>query len=202
MCYEGLCKAAKGYDETKGVKFSTYAYRCMDNEFYLWFHNNERIKRLANLEAISLSSPVAQKANSEDIVTLEDVLSIQEEPDNRLFIESILKQLNQKEIDYITMYYLEGLTYQQIGDKMGIKYQQAQKIIQNAVDRIKGTKKLRKVAQYTKDGTFIREFDSITDAALFMGKINCKSRISDCCNGKEKTYKGFRWEYVKKLEVS
>lgn len=28
----GLCKAANNFDETKGFKFSTYAYRCMNNE--------------------------------------------------------------------------------------------------------------------------------------------------------------------------
>lgn len=33
----GLCKAARAYDASSGYKFSTLAYRCMDNEYKMYW---------------------------------------------------------------------------------------------------------------------------------------------------------------------
>ena len=48
------------------------------------------------------------------------------------------------------------------------------------------------VLQYTLDGEFIREWESTREC----GRNGfCQSAVSECCNGKRKTHKGFRWEY-------
>ena len=52
----------------------------------------------------------------------------------------------------------------------------------------------KRVRQLTLDGQLIREFDALTDAERTLG-INHRM-ISDCCKGKQKTCKGFRWEYA------
>lgn len=54
----------------------------------------------------------------------------------------------------------------------------------------------KKVFQYSKDGEFIREHKSLSDAAEYVGKERRKSsQISCCCNGKQKTAFGFIWKY-------
>lgn len=54
----------------------------------------------------------------------------------------------------------------------------------------------KKVYQYTLDGELVREWISATEA----GRNGfSQSNINNCCLGKAKTYKGFRWSY-KKLE--
>lgn len=50
------------------------------------------------------------------------------------------------------------------------------------------------VNQYTKEGIFIKTFDTITDAAEELGC--CIAAISNCCLGRTKTSQGFRWSFV------
>lgn len=57
----------------------------------------------------------------------------------------------------------------------------------------------KKVYQYTKEGKFIKRWDSTMEAER-SGKGYNNTGISKCCIGKLKTYKGFRWSY-NKLEI-
>lgn len=49
------------------------------------------------------------------------------------------------------------------------------------------------VMQYAKDGTFIKEFPSIREAAESIGKYGAD--LTSCCKGKLKTAYGFIWRY-------
>lgn len=51
----------------------------------------------------------------------------------------------------------------------------------------------KRVYQYTKDGTFVRSFDSLTEAADFYGGYY--GSVSRACVGKLKTYKKHIWSY-------
>lgn len=57
-------------------------------------------------------------------------------------------------------------------------------------------KKFKSVTQYDLDGNFVKEFESLTEAAL---KMNCdKALIMRVCQGKAKTAKGYKWKYKEK----
>lgn len=51
----------------------------------------------------------------------------------------------------------------------------------------------KKIVQLTLDMKFIKEYPSIGVAAKELG-YSC-GHISDCCKGKDKTYKGYKWLY-------
>lgn len=51
------------------------------------------------------------------------------------------------------------------------------------------------VSQYTKDGQFIRDFNSTMEAAEFLGSKNYSPEITNCCKGRLKTARGFIWTY-------
>lgn len=51
----------------------------------------------------------------------------------------------------------------------------------------------KSVLQYTIDGEFIAEYKSTMDVKRKLGFDS--GNISKCCNGKQKTYKGFIWKY-------
>ena len=52
----------------------------------------------------------------------------------------------------------------------------------------------KRIAQYTKTGEFIREWQSATDA---MNMLNIsKSKISNVCNGKRKSAGGYIWKFI------
>ena len=53
--------------------------------------------------------------------------------------------------------------------------------------------KKRKVIQYDLDGNLLKTFDSIKEAAEYIGAEH--SGIGHCCRGKNKTAKGFIWKY-------
>ena len=50
------------------------------------------------------------------------------------------------------------------------------------------------VNQYTKEGIFLKTFNSVSDAAKELGC--CVAAISNCCLGRTKTSQGFRWSFV------
>jgi hypothetical protein len=79
--------------------------------------------------------------------------------------------------------------------KQGSKHSEKtkQKISSALKGRLPVTPK-RAVQQYTKEGVFIREFNSQTAAALFLG-VRSSSAICKCCQGKMKSYKDFIWKF-------
>ena len=54
----------------------------------------------------------------------------------------------------------------------------------------------RTVLQFDKNGNFLCEFPSISDAVKSIN--GCKECIIRCCNHKQHHHKGFKWEYGKR----
>lgn len=61
------------------------------------------------------------------------------------------------------------------------------------VKKLHNIGKAKAVCQYTMNGEFIAEYDSTGEAGRVLGII--RSHISECCQGKLKSYKGFIWKY-------
>jgi group I intron endonuclease len=56
-----------------------------------------------------------------------------------------------------------------------------------------GKSNKKPILQYDLNNNFIKEWDSIKDASIFIG---CNSSpIISCCKGKQKTCYGFKWKY-------
>lgn len=51
------------------------------------------------------------------------------------------------------------------------------------------------ILQYDLNNNFIREFSSITEAAIFLGNINKRVTLKRCCQGKLKTAYKFKWKF-------
>lgn len=51
------------------------------------------------------------------------------------------------------------------------------------------------VSQYTKEGQYIRDFNSTIEAAEFLGNKSYSPEITNCCKKKLKTARGFIWTY-------
>lgn len=52
------------------------------------------------------------------------------------------------------------------------------------------------VSQFTKDGHFIRNYETITEAVKTLN-LSTKSHICTCCQGKRKSAHGYIWKYKK-----
>jgi len=66
------------------------------------------------------------------------------------------------------------------------------KIKKSAIMKNKGNKS---IIQYDKQGNYIKDFQSITEACLYLEKPNRQGDITACCQGKQKTAFGFIWKY-------
>jgi len=64
----GIIKAAQSYDESKGIKFATYASRCISNEILMFLR-----KQKNNLKEISLDDPINVDWDGNEL-TLSDVI--------------------------------------------------------------------------------------------------------------------------------
>ncbi len=60
----GLCKAARAYDASSGYKFSTLAYRCMDNEYKMYWRAECVSKHIPSNMILSYNKEVVEFFNS------------------------------------------------------------------------------------------------------------------------------------------
>ena len=76
--------------------------------------------------------------------------------------------------------------------------------IQKRLEEIKDSKwnkmvgvRSKPIQQYSLDGTFIEEYNSLTDACKALKlDMNCRSTISQCGNGIKKSAYGYKWKYI------
>ncbi len=118
----GLVKAAITFNASKRIAFSTYATKCINNEFFMYCRKNNKYAR-----NISIDEPITANTNSDEFV----LSNIIEDP-NSNFIEKILAKedfielisivLNcLKEKDRIIMLYKIGnLSQKDIAKKIGV----------------------------------------------------------------------------------
>lgn len=74
------------------------------------------------------------------------------------------------------------------------KIHKGRKLSKEHIRRINETHFSKKVSKYDLDGKFIKIFNSVKEAA--MDVHTSKAGISQVCNGKRKTHKGFVWKFM------
>lgn len=113
----GLCKAALTFDESRGAKFTTLAYICMDNEVRGIMRTNRKLAQAT----VSLDDPI----EGADGCTLADVIT----DNGRDFMESVYlndaiaiayKKLNERDKAMIDMVVNQGMTNIAVAAKFGV----------------------------------------------------------------------------------
>lgn len=115
IAFLGLSKAAKTFDKSKHVEFSTYAYRVMQNEIIYTTSKNK------NMQTISLSQQVYDDVNLED--TLHSDFDLEGEVDKNIKIKMLyefISKMDELDSNILTLY-LQGLTLKQISIKLGFR---------------------------------------------------------------------------------
>ncbi|HIS69530.1 MAG TPA: RNA polymerase sporulation sigma factor SigK [Candidatus Gallacutalibacter stercoravium] len=87
----GLIKAVNTFDNTKGIRLSSYAARCIENEILMFFRNGKK-----SAQDVSINEPIeTDKEGNEltlmDIMSAED--SIVESIDKKMKVEQLKKFL-------------------------------------------------------------------------------------------------------------
>lgn len=101
LCVFGMIKAAHTMDETKKIKFTTYANVCMDNEVLLFLRKNSKT-------AIPFSCIGDYTNENGDRIDIERVIDFEYKYDddtNEIDVNEIVNKLPDREFNVVFMYY-------------------------------------------------------------------------------------------------
>ncbi len=141
----GLMKAVDSFDYSKGVKFSTYASRCIENEILMLIRANKRHK-----DVISFNSTITGGTDKDEIL-LQDVIAVDDDDDiiqaaETSFMMDKVFDVMKKELSpmeqqvMIYRYGLQGkdlLTQREIAKMLGLSRSYISRIENKALEIIK-----------------------------------------------------------------
>ncbi len=138
----GLIKAVQTFNESKGIKLSTYASRCIENEILMFFRANRR-----NRNDISLYDSVGTDREGNSITLLEvlgtEVDIVVDEVENRLEFQNLLEQLKhltkrEKQVISWRFGLEDGLrrTQKEVAEELGISRSYVSRIEKKAVKKL------------------------------------------------------------------
>lgn len=122
----GLCRAVNGFDESKGIKFNTYAFWAIRNEILTTF----RKKRI--IPAFSLDEPC--ELDNGESVNFFEIIADSKRFDDEVIVDMQMKQMlstlsdREKEIISLSM---DGKTQREIADICGVSKSQVSRIIKS-----------------------------------------------------------------------
>lgn len=130
ICFLGLTKAAKGFDKSKNIEFSTYAYTAMKNEIVNFYNRNKT-------DNISLSTEIGDDIYLEDTIT--DESNLEEQVETNLQIQQLYRFIS--ELSYndqiIVNSYLQGLSINEIALKLGLSSKQTYFLYRKSINKLR-----------------------------------------------------------------
>ena len=136
----GLFKAIQNYQADKETSFRTFASLCIDRQLYSAVQNSNRQKHQPLNSYVSLNRPLYEEeyemtlldvlGENEKVVNPEEIMINREQyEDTERKLSKLLSDFEKKVLNY----YLEGKSYQEIGEIL----KRDSKSIDNALQRIK-----------------------------------------------------------------
>ena len=111
--YVGLIKAVDSFDESTGNTFSTYASRCIFNEIAMDLRRRNKYAK-----DISLHAVLAEGDTRDDPLTIEDVLSYEDDY-TPMYIQEFIQCLDEREIT-VLRYLMGGKNQIYISNRLGM----------------------------------------------------------------------------------
>lgn len=93
----GLCKAASTFDASRGYKFSTFAYRCMDTEYKAYWRHETNTRHIPASSVMSYNALISNESGIQFL----DVVSCDQRKcsidTGAVEVEAFLKRLSPKQ---------------------------------------------------------------------------------------------------------
>ena len=136
----GLVEASQRFDESKGVKFATFASRCINNRII------KNIVRPKTIRAVSLNNEISEDGSEMLEITPSDV-DVEQEVSFNSDLTKALSVLSDRERFVITRRFgldgLESLRQIQVGELLNISQMQVSRIEKKALARLREFLKVR-----------------------------------------------------------
>jgi len=137
----GLIKAVNTFDTSKGIRLSSYAARCIENEILMYFRSTKK-----SAQDISMNQPIDSDKDG-SALTLMDVLAtddnIFDDLDRKIKCEQLykfLKELSPREQTILRLRYgLDGddpQTQREVAEKLGISRSYVSRIEKRALETL------------------------------------------------------------------
>ena len=140
----GLIKAVDSFDEKNGVRFATYASKCIQNEILMYFRSR---KKLNNEVSINDTIDVDRDGNP---LTYIDVISVEDNTDEELdrkmqsakALHLVNTLLSEREREIIALRYgllgvKKPLTQREVALKLGISRSYVSRLEKGALDKLR-----------------------------------------------------------------
>ncbi len=139
----GLIKAVNSFDNTKGIKFATYASKCIENEILMHYRSKRK-----NSNEISINEPIDTDSEGNPL-TLIDIISVDDtiidDIDKNIKIKKLYEGIeeikDEREKTIIIMRYgLYGtmpLTQRQVADKLNISRSYVSRIEKRVLEKLR-----------------------------------------------------------------
>lgn len=129
VAYVGLTKAGKNFDESKGIKFSSYAFATIKGELIRFISDDKKYNISRGMQhGITILSYEFENENG----CLRNKIGANEFEEKLIMRETLnqaISQLSKQEKKIFKLYFIDELTQKQIGEICGI--------FQNQVARVK-----------------------------------------------------------------
>lgn len=139
----GLIKAVNSFDNDKGIKFATYASKCIENEVLMYYRSKRK-----NSNEISINEPIDTDSEGNPL-TLIDIISIDDTIIDDIDKSSKIKKLynyieeikDEREKQIIVMRYglygTHAFTQKQVADKLDISRSYVSRIEKRVLEKLR-----------------------------------------------------------------
>lgn len=134
----GLIKAINTYDSSKGINFSTYAIKCIDNEILMFFRKLKKDHNVKSIESFIYCDEDGSELKLEDrLIDDSDFVEDYEKSETHKIIRELVKKLPDREKKIIELYfgfYNDRIhSQEEIADKLHISQSQVSRLITKLV---------------------------------------------------------------------
>lgn len=128
----GLVKASKGFDESRDIKFISYASRCIYNQMLMYIR---KLRKHVGIE-VSLNKPVYIDDNGNELCYADIIEASQINYEERMLIKAQLK--NEKPRNrYIYVKYLSGYSQKDIATEMNLSQSYVSRIVRATMNKLR-----------------------------------------------------------------
>lgn len=139
----GLIKAIDSFQPEKGIKFATYAAKCLHNEILMFFRSQKKLTQEVSLSETIDTDRDGNPMTFSDVISTEDTIA--EDVDQKIKSEQvrflIRTVLTQREREILILRYglnrQKPLTQREIADRLGISRSYVSRIEKSAMEKIR-----------------------------------------------------------------
>ena len=158
----GLIKAANGFDETKNIKFTTYAAQCIRNEILMEFRRQGGKSR--NAPTLSFEAPIKRNNEGKKLVVGDMIVdqkqNFEEQKECIELLEEVLNYIINKlsfKERYIVLCRAGGITQDELAEQLQVSQSFTSRIEKNSIKKLKRFIKFNKKEVTGPYQVFVKE---------------------------------------------